>query len=60
VAEAASSVTVVAASAATASLTRPPTELRDDFAVGNQLEILRRMESLLGQLTTDASRPDDR
>ena len=39
---------------------RPPTELRDDFAVGNQLEILRRMESLLGQLTTEASRPDDR
>jgi uncharacterized protein (DUF302 family) len=39
---------------------RPPTELRDDFTVANQLEILRRMESLLGQLTTDASRPDDR
>jgi uncharacterized protein (DUF302 family) len=39
---------------------RPPTELRDDFAVANQLEILRRMESLLGQLTTEASRPDDR
>jgi uncharacterized protein (DUF302 family) len=39
---------------------RPPTELRDDFTVANQLEILRRMESLLGQLTTEASRPDDR
>src|SRR5260370_13539839 len=39
---------------------RPPTELRDDFAVGNQLAILRRMERLLGQLTTEASRPDDR
>jgi uncharacterized protein (DUF302 family) len=38
---------------------RPPTELRDDFAVGSQLDILRRMENLLGQLTTEASRPDD-
>src|SRR6266852_9159928 len=38
---------------------RPPTELRDDFAVANQLEILRRMESLLGQLTTEPARPHD-
>jgi uncharacterized protein (DUF302 family) len=37
---------------------RPPTELRDGFALGDQLEILRRMENLLDQIAAEASRPD--
>jgi len=32
---------------------RPPTELRDGFAVGAQLETLQRMENLLAQLTSE-------
>ena len=36
---------------------RRPTELRDEFALGNQLEILRRMESLLEQITAEIARP---
>jgi uncharacterized protein (DUF302 family) len=32
---------------------RRPTELRDDFALGDQLEILRRMENLLEQITAE-------
>jgi uncharacterized protein (DUF302 family) len=38
---------------------RRPTELRDDFALGDQLEILRRMENLLEQITAETARPDD-
>jgi uncharacterized protein (DUF302 family) len=34
---------------------RRPTELRDDFAPGNQLEILRRMENLLEQITAETA-----
>jgi uncharacterized protein (DUF302 family) len=34
------------------------TDLRDDFAVADQFEILRRMDTLLEQLTGEASRPD--
>jgi uncharacterized protein (DUF302 family) len=34
-----------------------PTELRDDFALGDQLEILRRMENLLEQITAEIARP---
>jgi uncharacterized protein (DUF302 family) len=37
---------------------RKPTELRDDFALGDQLEILQRMEHLLEQITAEISRPD--
>ncbi len=37
---------------------RPPTKLADDFAVAGQLETLRRMENLLGQIAAEASRPD--
>jgi uncharacterized protein (DUF302 family) len=33
---------------------RKPTELRDDFALGDQLEVLRRMESLLEELTSES------
>jgi len=36
---------------------RRPTELRDEFALGNQLEILRRMENLLEQITAEIARP---
>jgi uncharacterized protein (DUF302 family) len=36
---------------------RPPTELRDDFALGDQLETLRRMENLLEQITAEIARP---
>jgi len=36
---------------------RRPTELRDDFALGDQLEILRRMENLLEQITAELARP---
>jgi len=32
---------------------QPPTELRDEFAVGAQLETLQRMENLLAQLTSE-------
>ena len=39
---------------------RRPTELRDDFAVAGQLETLRRMDTLLEQITAEASRPDAR
>jgi uncharacterized protein (DUF302 family) len=34
---------------------RRPTELGDDFALGNQLEILRRMENLLEQITAETA-----
>jgi uncharacterized protein (DUF302 family) len=37
---------------------RRPTTLRDDFAVPDRLETLRRMENLLEQITDEASRPD--
>jgi uncharacterized protein (DUF302 family) len=37
---------------------RPPTELRNDFAVTVQLETLRRMENLLEQITAETSRSD--
>jgi len=37
---------------------RRPTELRDDFALADQLEILRRMENLLEQIAAESSRPD--
>jgi len=37
---------------------RPPTELRKDFALADQLETLRRMENLLEQIAAEASRPD--
>lgn len=37
---------------------RRPTELRDDFALGEQLEILRRMENLLEQITAETGHPD--
>jgi uncharacterized protein (DUF302 family) len=36
---------------------RRPTELRDEFALGDQLEILRRMENLLEQITAEIARP---
>jgi uncharacterized protein (DUF302 family) len=36
---------------------RRPTELLDDFALGDQLEILRRMENLLEQITAEIARP---
>ena len=39
---------------------RRPIELRDDFAVADQLEILRRMEKLLEAITAETSRPDGR
>jgi len=32
---------------------RRPTELRDDFALGDQLEFLQRMENLLEQITAE-------
>lgn len=32
---------------------RKPTELRDDFALGDQLEVLQRMENLLEQITVE-------
>jgi uncharacterized protein (DUF302 family) len=38
---------------------RRPTELRDDFALADQLETLRRMENLLEQITAETARPDD-
>jgi uncharacterized protein (DUF302 family) len=37
---------------------RPPTELRNDFALADQLATLGRMETLLEQITTESSRPD--
>jgi uncharacterized protein (DUF302 family) len=37
---------------------RRPTELRDDFALADQLETLRRMENLLEQITAEASGPE--
>jgi|ERR1700694_271088 len=37
---------------------RKPSELRDDFALGDQLEVLRRMENLLEQITAEISHPD--
>src|ERR1700730_13921912 len=37
---------------------RPPTKLGDSFALGDQLEILRRMEHLLEQSAAEASRPE--
>jgi len=37
---------------------RRPTELRDDFALADQLEILRRMENLLEQIAAESARPD--
>jgi uncharacterized protein (DUF302 family) len=37
---------------------RRPTELRDDFALADQLETLRRMDNLLAQITAEAARPD--
>ncbi len=39
---------------------RRPTALRDDFAVADQLEVLRRMENLLGQIIAETSRADSR
>ncbi|HEV3461939.1 MAG TPA: DUF302 domain-containing protein [Candidatus Dormibacteraeota bacterium] len=36
---------------------RRPTELRDDFALGDQLEVLERMENLLEQITAEIARP---
>ncbi len=39
---------------------RRPTGLRDDYAVADQVEILQRMENLLGQIIAEASRPDSR
>ena len=39
---------------------RRPTELPEDFAVAGQLETLRRMESLLEQITAESSRQDAR
>jgi len=39
---------------------RRPTALRDDFAVADQLEVLKRMDNLLGQIIAEASRPDSR
>jgi len=37
---------------------RRPTELRDDFAVGDQIEALRRMENLLEQISAETARLD--
>jgi uncharacterized protein (DUF302 family) len=37
---------------------RRPTELRDNFALADQLETLRRMENLLEQIIAETSRPD--
>ena len=37
---------------------RRPTELRDDFALADQLETLRRMENLLEQIIAEASGPE--
>lgn len=37
---------------------RKPTELRDDFALGDQLGILQRMENLLEQIAAETARPD--
>src|SRR2546423_9990932 len=37
---------------------RRPTELRDDFALADQLETLRRMENLLEQITAEACGPE--
>lgn len=37
---------------------RRPTELRDDFALAAQLEILRRMGNLLEQIAAESSRAD--
>src|SRR6202521_1304632 len=34
---------------------RRPTELRDDFALGDQLEILQRMENLLEHITAETA-----
>jgi uncharacterized protein (DUF302 family) len=36
---------------------RRPTELRDEFAIGDQLEILRRMDNLLEQIAAEVTRP---
>jgi uncharacterized protein (DUF302 family) len=37
---------------------RRPTELQRDFAIADQIETLRRMETLLEQLAAEASLPD--
>ncbi len=37
---------------------RGPAELRDDFALADQLETLQRMENLLEQITAESARPD--
>jgi len=37
---------------------RRPTELRDDFAVADQIETLRRMEDLLEQISAETARLD--
>lgn len=37
---------------------RRPTELRDDFELADQIETLRRMETLLEQIGAEASGPD--
>ncbi len=39
---------------------RRPTALPDDFAVADQLEVLRRMENLLGQIIAETSGADSR
>ena|ERR1700694_451795 len=39
---------------------RRPTELRAEFEVADQLETLRRMETLLVQIVAEISGPDDR
>lgn len=39
---------------------RRPTELANDFTVADQLNTLRRMESLLDQITAETSRTDGR
>jgi uncharacterized protein (DUF302 family) len=37
---------------------RRPTELGDDFVLADQMETLRRMQTLLEQITAELSRPD--
>jgi uncharacterized protein (DUF302 family) len=37
---------------------RPPTRLVNDFGLASALETLRRMETLLAQITAEAARPD--
>jgi uncharacterized protein (DUF302 family) len=39
---------------------RQPTELRNDFALADKLETLRRMDGLLEQITAESSGPDAR